>query len=188
MSTISEILNNARSLTKQQLFELLTQQTAANTPIKVITVTDATYKKRNPLGTIYKLSTVDCIINVDYAAQMREKNPDYDKTDRKKSYGTHTTSALITHGDTLYIQVQPKNAKQPEYFVNSTDQGVYRSYKKEVADYILPERSKVETEVPVRRYKFDSIVALHIDGNTYQLSDIDATRKEVLTSALSVDI
>jgi hypothetical protein len=171
MIPIPELMKNARSITKKQLFEVLSTENTPNKSATVITITDATYKKKNPLGTIYKLSNVDVELNINYAEQKKEKDPSYNPKDSKKIYGTHVTSSLVEHNGKWYLQVQPKKADKPDFFVKSPDKGLYASYKKEVSDYLSPVKvsENTETEVAIRRYSFDSIIALNIDGTTYQV-------------------
>ena len=173
----------ATPITKDELLTKIREIVDANAPIKFTSVTDATYKKKNPLGTIYKVSMVDGQLNADYGeekeAKMQAADPAAVYTGGK-SYGQHVTGSVVEHNGKTYIQVKPISALAPKFVVRDNIGRFASKEKEEVKDYLAPKRPAGPTDVAVRRYQMDSIVAVELDGQDYKVSDVETIRKQVL--------
>jgi hypothetical protein len=188
----AELLNemygfdSSRSISKEQLSEIIRSITVVNTPIALTTITDATYKKKNDLGTIFKLSQLKGNLNVEYSKRMNEVNPEYKPG---RTYGDHESGSLIRYNGKIYLQVEPLEALTPVFIVRDTIGQFRLSNREEVAPYIaLPHNSISTGEKPgvnIRKYNFDSIVGVEVEGKCYQISDLDEVRKGVLNTILS---
>lgn len=172
----------AATITKQELLQKIRDLTEP-TSIRFTAVTNATYKKKNPLGTIYKVSMVESEINVNYAKEKEGKMQEQDPAAvyvPGKTYGTHETSTIVNHNDKAYIQVKPLKAESPR-FVVKTNIGTYEiKQKAEVQEYLSPPRPDGPTDVVIRRYQLDSIVAIEIGDDEFKVSDVENDRKSVL--------
>ena len=175
---------NAVEITGDQLVDMVRKITEPEAPVKFTSVTDATYKKKNPLGTIYKVSQVQGALNSDYAKQ---KQAELDQTNpgaqyvAGKSYGTHESGSVVRHGDKTYIQASPKQALPPIYVVRDNIGKLRISSKEEVKPYLSPpSTTSAPTSVIVRRYQATSIVAIELDGVDHKVSTVDPVRKEIL--------
>jgi hypothetical protein len=173
--------DSSRSISKEQLAEIIRSITVVNTPISLTTITDATYKKKNDLGTIFKLSQLKGNLNVEYSKRMTEVNPEY-KAGR--TYGEHETGSLVRYNGKVYLQVEPLEALTPVFIIRDTIGQFRLSNREEVAPYIALPHSSISTGekpgVNIRKYSFDSIAGVEVEGKSYQISDLDEVRKGVL--------
>ena len=176
----------ATPITQAELIEKLKGITEEDTPVKMTSVTDATYvksAKRNTIGTVYKVSQVSGLLNADYAKRKQEK---LDTTapgttyQAGQTYGTHVTGSVVEHNGKTYIQVLPEQTESPRYVVNSVGQFSEKS-KADVVAVLAPAKTTPPSdEVVIRRYGIGSLVALEVKGESYVVSDVDVDRKAVL--------
>jgi hypothetical protein len=177
----------AQPITQAELVEKIKGLTDADKPVRFTSVTDATYvksAKRNTIGTVYKVSQVDGLMNVDYASRKQQK---LDTTAPGttyapgKTYGTHLTGSVIEHNGKHYIMVLPEDAQSPRFVVKNNIGQFAEKDKADVAAVLPPPRTGVSSdEVGVRKYSASSIVAVEVDGQSYIVSDADPDRKAVL--------
>ena len=181
--------NAAKSITQAELVEKIKALTETDTPVKMTSITDATYvksAKRNTLGTVYKVSQVSGLLNSDYAARKQQKmdvTAPGTQYQSGKTYGTHASGSVVEHNGKHYIQVLPERAESPRFVVKNNIGQFKEEDKAVVAPVLAPDKAfgtAPADEVIIRRYGVGSIVAVEVAGENYTVSDVDADRKAVL--------
>lgn len=173
----------ATKISSQQLVEKIKTLTTPDVKVFFTSVTDATYKKGNPLGTIFKVSQVEGLINVDYAKRKQETldtTAPGQKYVATPNYGTHITPALLAQGPKMFIQVLPEKAQSPRYIVRDSIGRFSEKDKATVQPFLSPGYPSKSTDVLIRRYGILSIVAIEIDGHSYEITVTDPDRTAVL--------
>ena len=181
---------NASPITKDQMIEKIRGISQPEAPIKFTAITDATYKKKNPFGTIYKVSQVEGLLNPDYAkrrqAQIDMVNPGATYVPGK-SYGTHETGSIVSYQNKYYIQVLTTAARSPIFVTQAPGQPLAVKTKEEVASFIAPSPTPSVNDIqpepekiPIRKYLSDNIVAIQIDDTDYLITDISELKQSIL--------
>lgn len=181
---------NASKITRAQLVDLLKNLQGKDVAVKFTSVVDATYKKNNPLGKIFKVSQVDGLLNANYAEKKQEKIDTHQPGQTYvpgKTYGTHVAPSVIENIDKktgakkFYIQVLPTGSASQRFFVQTNIGSLVEKPKADVQPYIAPSRPPGITDVVIRRYGLDSVVAIEIDNKSYEIMDVEAERQSVLS-------
>ena len=124
-------------------------------------------KIRNPYGKVFKVATVNGMVNVSYEScvnkQRGREGTVQDFQAKARSFGQQAGGGLLTHQidgeERKYIQFNPRNCLSVVY----EDINGNEIDKALLADFISdkkPSRQGVEKEIVWRAYKVDSIVAL----------------------------
>jgi len=173
----------AVKITKAELIDKINKLQGKDIPTKFTSIVDATYKKKNPLGVIYKVSQVEGLLNSDYATKKQEKlniaSPGEIHVPGR-TYGTHTSSSIIEHAGKHYVQVLPQSSASQRFVVKSNIGTFSEKTKEECKDYLAPSRPTGDMEVVLRRYGIGSIVAIELEGVSYEISDVDTDRHAAL--------
>jgi hypothetical protein len=181
----------AKTISQSEMVDLIKGITETDAPIKFTSITDATHvksAKRNTIGTVYKISQVEGLLNSDYAARKQEKMSQTTPGavyQAGQTYGTHITGSVVEHNGKMYIQVLPEKSEKPRFVVKSNIGKYSEEDKTVVAPVIAPSKPSTSDEVVIRRYGAGSIVAVEVSGQSYVI-DLDpndplaADRKEAL--------
>jgi len=182
--------HNATKITRQELIDKLLKLTDEDVQVMFTAVTAPKVPKSNPLGTVYKCSEVGGLVNVDYSKHKQAKldvaAPGQKYVPGGATYGIHLSPAVIEH--TLkktgkiehYIQVLPDHSNSQRYVVRDNTGQFRMSSKQECQAVLPPPAPSLPTDIPLRRYKIDSIVAIELDGFSYEITDVEPERAEVL--------
>lgn len=182
--------HNATKITRQELIDKLLKLTDEDIPVMFTAVTAPKVPKTNPLGEVYKCSEVGGLVNVDYSKHKQAKldvaAPGQKYVPGGATYGIHLSPAVVEH--TLkksgkvehYIQILPDHSNSQRYVVRDNTGQFRMSTKQECAAVMPPPTLPQVTDIPLRRYKVDSIVAIELDGFSYEVTDVEPARAEVL--------
>lgn len=177
--------STASGITQADILERIRSLTEPNEPIKFVSVTPVKLKK-NPLGTIYKISRVSGALNPEYAKEKQEKmdihQPGVDYVPGK-SYGTHETGSVVDLNGAKYIMVKPIKSESP-IFVQHDNIGQLKLVNKSIfAQYEPAKSAPSPVDVVVRKYKLENIVGIEIDDIEYFVIDMPQQNREVLQAA-----
>ena len=186
--------SNAKSITEDQLKDMLVAISDPDKIIKFTSVVNATNKRTNKetgdnITDVYKTSQVEAIMNFDYASKRTTASREAgeigaaDTHALGKSYGTHITSSVIEHNGRIYLQVSPVATLKPQFVIHNALGKFDVATSDQVKPFIKPSSKPSTTsaeKVPIRRYQLSSIVAIEIDKQDYKLSNVSPERIEVL--------
>lgn len=189
--------HNAVKITRADLVEKLKNLQGKDIKCMFTSVTEPVDPKKpvfrdKSFKRVFKVSEVEGLLNTNYGERKQDLlNKHAPGTTYSPSYiyGVHTAPAVVEHTpkatgrSTTYIQVLPEKSASQKYIIK-TNIGQYElTSKGEVADVLpvlkLPNPADV-SGVVVRRYKIDSLVAIEFEGTSYEVSDVEVERAEVL--------
>jgi hypothetical protein len=185
--------HNAVKVTRAELIEKLKKLQGKDIKCMFTSVTEPVRRKKGFPGKtfsrFFKVSEVEGLLNTNYGERKQDllnKHTPGTTYQPGSIYGVHTAPAVVEHTPvetgklTVYIQILPEKSATQKYVIK-TNVGTYDlTSKGEIADLLPVGRMPLPTDIPTRRWKIDSIVAIEFEGTSYEVTDVEPERAEVL--------
>jgi hypothetical protein len=180
-------------VTRAELVEKLKNLQGKDIGCMFTSVTEPVKRKKGFPGKsfsrLFKVSEVEGLLNTNYGERKQDlfnKHKPGETYQPGSIYGIHIATAVIEHTPastgkpTIYIQILPEKSTSQKYVIK-TNIGTYDlTSKGEIADLLPTSVMPQPTDIPTRRWQIDSIVAIEFEGTSYEVTDVEPERAEVL--------
>lgn len=178
-------LTSSKLIAKKRLTKLLLD--TAQRGVTYVSLTTVTHCINKPNHNIYKVAQINGSINTIYQnAVNNQRIREGKKANFKalpRTWGKHITRGVISHVDQKYLQLIVNNSAC-EIYVHLHPRLGLRKITKSRIQHLLPKRQKtrqgLKEEKIVRNYSIESIAAISLNKNEFQIKDLEPIRKTVL--------